>query len=1212
VVFDWSLIIAAGIPSWDAGNSVLDVTFAGTRIDQNNVVQVINDPYAVDSQRSVHWNPFVASWGTASIDGSGTTVSDRSHFDSTLSDHASVNVDNVGADNAAITLDAVNASDSAGIRDFDVFDANAALTGVVGSGSILSSESLVYPSLVTAGASTVGLELNLGSTDHWLQSASPATASGITAGSDRLDFDSTPSDHAIVNVGVDNAAVTLDAVNASDSAGTRDFDVFDANPALTGVVGSGSILSSDSLVYPSLVTADASTAGPELNLVSIDHGPQSASPAIAITPTFNVSGPDSALNFPPPLPPSASNEGSFAAPPIASSLAATASSTPGPTILAVGDLGDYPASVTNVAAPVSNTTSSGLVINITYDASVADAPAAFKSVVASVVQFYESEFTNPITLNINVGWGEVDGQSLGASDLGESESFIEAFSYSQIRNALIANATSATQQAADGTLPASAPANGTYYLTLADATALGLISGSTTLDGYVGFDSSATWTYNNSSGVPAGNYDLYGVVAHELSEVMGRISMLNSSSSYSDLDLFRYSSPGVRTFVGTQTGYFSANGGTTNLNYFNSNPNGDFGDWATSAGNDSYDAFSNSGVVNPVTQADLTVMNVLGYNPASTGTGPTVSSITATSDSGASDLNVGHVVTITLDASEAVFVTGTPTLQLNDSEAATYTGGSSSNQLTFSYTVKAGDNVADLMVTGLNLAGGAIKDGSGNALSGSVQGNLHLQIDTTPPTVSSISATTDNGATTVATGHVVTITLDTSEAAFVTGTPTLQLNDNEVASYTGGSGTNLLTFSYTVQAADTTSDLTVTGLNLLSATIKDGAGNALSGTAQGNLNLAINAPTVSSITASTDSGGSDLNAGHVVTITLDASAAVFVTGTPTLQLNDNEVATYTGGSSTNQLTFSYTVKAGDNVADLAVTGLNLSGGSIDNGSGTPLSGPVQDNLNLQIQTTAPTVASVTAVADTGTSSASTGHVVTITLDTSEAVLVTGTPTLQLNDNEVATYMGGSGTNKLTFSYTVQAADTTSDLTVTGLNLSSATIKDGAGNALSGTAQGNLNLAINPPGPTVSSITAVTDTGTSSASTGHVVTITLDTSEAVFVTGTPTLQLNDNEVATYTGGSGTNQLTFSYTVQAADTTPDLMVTGLILLGFNGPVRIADASGHALSGSVQANLNLEINFDSASTLGVAFYNSPTSSDNSHAISLLGLAAHAPTSF
>ena len=39
------------------------------------------------------------------------------------------------------------------------------------------------------------------------------------------------------------------------------------------------------------------------------------------------------------------------------------------------------------------------------------------------------------------------------------------------------------------------------------------------------------------------------------------------------------------------------------------------------------------------------------------------------------------------------------------------------------------------------------------------------------------------------------------------------------------------------------------------------------------------------------------------------------------------------------------------------------------------------------------------------------------------------------------------------------------------------------------------------------------------------------SEAVTVTGTPTLTLNDGGTATYTGGSGTNALTFSYTVGA---------------------------------------------------------------------------------
>jgi len=88
------------------------------------------------------------------------------------------------------------------------------------------------------------------------------------------------------------------------------------------------------------------------------------------------------------------------------------------------------------------TQSTGLNINIIWDSSVANAPAAFKSVVESVVQFYESEFSNPVTLNINVGWGEVGGSPLGSSDLGESESFLEPFSYSQIVSALTQNASS--------------------------------------------------------------------------------------------------------------------------------------------------------------------------------------------------------------------------------------------------------------------------------------------------------------------------------------------------------------------------------------------------------------------------------------------------------------------------------------------------------------------------------------------------------------------------------------------------------------------------------------------------------------------------------------------------------------------------------------------------------------------------------------------------
>ena len=42
----------------------------------------------------------------------------------------------------------------------------------------------------------------------------------------------------------------------------------------------------------------------------------------------------------------------------------------------------------------------------------------------------------------------------------------------------------------------------------------------------------------------------------------------------------------------------------------------------------------------------------------------------------------------------------------------------------------------------------------------------------------------------------------------------------------------------------------------------------------------------------------------------------------------------------------------------------------------------------------------------------------------------GTPTLTLNDGGTATYAGGSGTNALTFSYTVAAGQNTSGLAVT--------------------------------------------------------------------------------------------------------------------------------------------------------------------------------------
>ena len=112
----------------------------------------------------------------------------------------------------------------------------------------------------------------------------------------------------------------------------------------------------------------------------------------------------------------------------------------------------------------------------------------------------------------------------------------------------------------------------------------------------------------------------------------------------------------------------------------------------------------------------------------------------------------GKIVTLTLTMSEAVTVAGgTPTLTLNDGGTATYTGGSGSNALTFSYTVAAGQNTPDLTVTAVNLNGATITDSAGNSanFSGTLTPPGTLQIDTTPPAAPAIASDTVNANNTV-------------------------------------------------------------------------------------------------------------------------------------------------------------------------------------------------------------------------------------------------------------------------------------------------------------------------------------------------------------------------------------------------------------------------------------------------------------------------------
>jgi hypothetical protein len=299
-----------------------------------------------------------------------------------------------------------------------------------------------------------------------------------------------------------------------------------------------------------------------------------------------------------------------------------------------------PAVLGTTGTTTTASVTSPFVINITWDASVQSAPIGFMSGILAAAQYLESQFSDAVTLNIDIGYGEVNGTALGTNALGSSESFLTSVSYPTLVNALKVDAKTAADTTAVASLPAASPVNGTYWATTGEAKAVGLLPGSSTaIDGFTGFSSSLAFDFNNADGVTAGSYDFNGVVLHELSEVMGRMLLTGTTigttaNSYDAYDLFHYASSGVRDFSASTPGYFSNNTGVTNLGGFNTVPGGDAGDWGAAMGNDSFNAFSASGAVNAVSSADLTAMDVIGWDrTASSSSQPTGVAISATTQS---------------------------------------------------------------------------------------------------------------------------------------------------------------------------------------------------------------------------------------------------------------------------------------------------------------------------------------------------------------------------------------------------------------------------------------------------------------------------------------------------------------------------------------------------------------------------------------------------
>ena len=422
--------------------------------------------------------------------------------------------------------------------------------------------------------------------------------------------------------------------------------------------------------------------------------------------------------------------------------------------------------------------------------------------------------------------------------------------------------------------------------------------------------------------------------------------------------------------------------------------------------------------------------------------------------------------------------------------------------------------------------------------------------DVTAPTVSNINSYTANGS--YKAGAVISIQVTFSENVTVTGTPRLTLetgSTDRTADYASGSGTNTLTFTYTVQAGDTSADLDYVATNSLalnSGTIKDAANNnatltlaspAASNSLGANKALIIDttAPiqTISAIDISADTGSS-------ATDFITATAAQTISGTLSANLGSGESlwGSVNGGESYTNISSSVTGTA-ISWAETTLSGTSSIKFEVRDAAGNVGTAATQ---NYELDTTAPTqtISGIDISADTGSSA-------TDFLTSTASQTITGTLSANLGTGES---LWGSIDGGVNYS------DVSSSVTGTAISWSSATlsgsssikfqVRDSAG-AGGTVATQSYVLDTTAPTPIVATVSVTTSSGvtvgSSEAGTAYLVKSSVTVSNLASITGAA----DDNF----------NQVT----ITAANTDTAMSTSGLVAGEYK--LYVVDAAGNLSS-------------------------------------------------
>ncbi|MDA9793393.1 hypothetical protein N9B72_02295, partial [Bacteriovoracaceae bacterium] len=502
-----------------------------------------------------------------------------------------------------------------------------------------------------------------------------------------------------------------------------------------------------------------------------------------------------------------------------------------------------------------------------------------------------------------------------------------------------------------------------------------------------------------------------------------------------------------------------------------------------------------------------------------------------------------------------VDIIGTPSLALNiggTTVQASYLSGSGGQNLIFQYVVVNGDQDVDGIgvVSPLTLNGGTVRGLNtinANLTFSAPDTSAVLVGETGGPTITSVTPPA-NARYKIA--QNLDFIVNFTEDVVVTGTPRISVDiggSSVYADYVSGTTTSALLFRYIVIAADEDTDgITHTSpLGLNAGTIKSLAGdNAILSFTPADTSAVLVDGVIPSITSVTPPTGASYNEVANLDFIVNYSENVNVVGTPRIQVTVGVAtvyASYASGTGTNALTFSYDIQPLDVDSDgiSHISPLDLNSGTIsdDATNNANLVFTPADTSAVLVDTTAPSITSITAPADA--TYAETQDLDFI-VNFDENVIVTGTPRIQItldSGTVYADYTSGDTTSALTFRYTAVNGDLDTDgISISlSIDLNTGTIKDAATNisSLTYADPGTTGIMVNATQAIILSVVPPADTVYLDT---QFLDFTVNFSNLVNVTGTPRIAITlstGTVYANYLSGTASTALIFRYIVATND-------------------------------------------------------------------------------